>query len=902
MKSVSESRLPLRVPRPDLPQPRLAPEGATGAWDGVLPDTAARPTRLRSAPIPSYPPPYALVCPDRTTTAYEGELTYAVPPTLQASLSLGSAVLIPFGRGTATGYVTGYTEELSFSAEQLKAVDKVLAQEPAFDEAALRVARWMSSYYHCPLWECLASWVPHGWQIQGGAARRRYSLPSKDQNAVLRLMRDVMRSPRRIQILQLLAKAERPLNEKEMGRALEQPATKLRPLLETMLEAGQICAEEEAEADAKARVAPRKVLAARALSAPQEVLDKLIVRAPRRFAAWQHLAQKGDDMVPLAQLARETGLDHAAWRALAKAGLAEIGELEIAREVGRAIAEIEVEKPVQLSDEQRASVKAIVGALRASAEHAASDGAEAPATILLHGVTASGKTEVYLRTIEGCLTLGRRAVVIVPEIALTAQTVAIFRRRFGERVAILHSALSPGERFDEWRRARDGRADIVVGARSAVFAPCQNIGLFVMDEEHDGSYKQDSMPRYNARDVALKRAQMEGAVVVLGSATPSIESYYRAQKGEYGYVTMTQRVQSRPLPQVEIVDMTSEVRIGAVPALSRRLKNELIETVKRGEQVILFLNRRGFAPCVQCVGCGHVEKCPNCDVTLTFHRAQAALRCHHCDHSAAVIETCPKCKSWMIGFSGTGTEKVEAEVRDLLRENCVDGEVLRLDRDTTTTKGSHARIISEFRAGRAPVLIGTQMVTKGLDFPRVTLVGVISADTALNVPDFRAAERTFQLLTQVAGRAGRGTTPGRVLVQTLAADHPAILAAQNHDYLTFVTEEIGNRQNPPYPPFSHVVNVIASDESEGKALSRIQHLAMLFSETIARLEKSGQGGTELLGPVDCPLARVKNKYRFHLMLRDRNRPRLHKVLAVYDKMSREEREGLTIDVDAHSML
>jgi primosomal protein N' (replication factor Y) len=486
----------------------------------------------------------------------------------------------------------------------------------------------------------------------------------------------------------------------------------------------------------------------------------------------------------------------------------------------------------------------------------------------------------------------------VPEIALTAQTVEIFQRRFQERVAILHSALGAGERFDEWRRARSGKADIIVGARSAIFAPCRNLGLIIIDEEHDHSYKQDSTPRYHARDLALKRAAFDNAVVVLGSATPSLESYHHATRGEFGHIQMTQRVGHRVMPQVETVDMTGEANMGLLPPLSRRLKEELCEVVARGEQAILFLNRRGFATYVQCLECGHAERCENCDVTLTFHKGEGILRCHHCDFQRPVRQECPQCKGWMIGFTGTGTEKIEAEVEELFKRRQLETKILRLDRDTTMQKGAHARILTEFRHGRAQVLIGTQMVTKGLDFPNVTLVGVISADAALNVPDFRASERTFQLLAQVSGRAGRGDRPGRVLVQTLTTDHYAIEAACKHDYDLFVKQEIESRQSPCYPPFTHIVNVISSDEDMNMAKARLENLAIRFHEAIA---KEG-GGTELLGPVDCPLARVKNKFRFHLMLRDRNRPRLHRVLAVYDQLPTEARSGLIIDVDAMTTL
>ena len=600
--------------------------------------------------------------------------------------------------------------------------------------------------------------------------------------------------------------------------------------------------------------------------------------------------------------------------ALEKKGWIEISQLEQARVPTQQLPPPD-EKRVRLSLEQKAAVQKI-GELLNALNQNPQPPASSSQTLLLQGITASGKTEVYLHAIENCLQLGKRALVLVPEIALTAQTVEIFQRRFQERVAILHSALSAGERFDEWRKIRSSRADIVVGARSAIFAPIRDLGLIVMDEEHDHSYKQDATPRYHARDVALKRAQIEDAVLVLGSATPSLESWHRATKGEYSHVRLQARVSGRALPSVEVVDMTTEAKMGALPVLSSRLKVELCETVARGEQAIIFLNRRGFATYVQCVGCGYSERCPNCDVALTFHRAARELRCHHCGFVKNVPEECPQCKGWMLGFTGTGTEKVEAEVLQLLSKNSL-GEIktLRLDRDTTERKGAHGDILGRFRQGRAQILIGTQMVTKGLDFPNVTLVGVISADTALNVPDFRAAERTFQLLAQVSGRAGRGEKPGKVLIQTLATDHYAIESAILQNFEMFVEQEIAFRREPPYPPFAYVVNIVSSDEVLETARARIEQLALKFHDAIAAECKAGagstpnagqgdaaSGGCEILGPVECPIARVKNKFRFHLMLRDRNRPRLHRVLRAFDELPREARDGLMIDVDAMTIL
>jgi primosomal protein N' (replication factor Y) len=866
---------------------------------------------------------YARVVIDRAQSSRVGELTYGIPPALLGVLRPGFAVLVPFGRQTVTGYVVGFTHELEFDADQLRFISELASRSRIFDDSALRVARWMSAYYHCPLAECLACCMPQGWQAASVkkyayVGKRGSSLPTLGESLPAEVAPALARSPRRRKIAQILMDAARPLSAKEIAKLAAFPESAVSRALTTLTEENLVAESEELPS---AEIKPRRVRAASLsenFSLSRDEWEKLEKNAPRQFAALRRLqtharSEAGSTPTPTAALARDFGIEASALSALAKKGWIKIVHIEQQRTPTRQLPPPD-KKSVRLSSEQENAVQKISALLQAIHEKEKATSTNSH-TLLLQGVTASGKTEVYLHAIEICLQLKKRALVLVPEIALTAQTVEIFQRRFQERVAILHSALSAGERFDEWRKIRSGRADIVVGARSAIFAPIRDLGLIVMDEEHDHSYKQDATPRYHARDVACKRAQIEGAVLVLGSATPSLESWQRAMKGEYSHVRLKARVSGRALPEVEIVDMTEEAKMGALPVLSSRLKDELCATVARGEQAIIFLNRRGFATYVQCVGCGHSEQCPNCDIALTFHRAARELRCHHCGFVKGVPEECPQCQGWMLGFTGTGTEKVEAEVLQLLSK-CELSHVktLRLDRDTTERKGAHGDILGQFRAGRAQVLIGTQMVTKGLDFPNVTLVGVISADTALNVPDFRAAERTFQLLAQVAGRAGRGEKPGKVLIQTLATDHYAIESAVAQNFEMFVEQEIGFRRDPPYPPFSYIVNIVSSDEVLETARARIEQLALKFHDAVAAQAKAQRGSTpgnksdaagggcEILGPVECPIARVKNKFRFHLMLRDRNRPRLHRILRVFDELPREARDGLMIDVDAMTIL
>ena len=825
---------------------------------------------LPHSPAPSQ---FVLIEIDRSFAVAGQGFTYAIPERLRGELQIGHAVHVPFGPKTVTGYVTDFTDEVDFDARKLKPLSSIVSALPVFDETGLRLARWMSAYYHTPLNECLACLMPHGWQ---SATVKKYFYTGGDY-----IPDEIRRSPRQLQIALMLQKQSEPQTASAIEKHLGQK--NLGATLRKLVDANILGEINEFTAP---KLKPKMVKAARLAKAipiddPQrEVLFK---KAYKQGELYRRLEAKSTfDAIPLMELGGALGV----WRALEEKGLVELTTVEMQRRP--AAVPQEISAPVTLMPQQQNAVRIIAEALTEAK----------PSTILLHGVTASGKTEVYLAAIQKCLDAGKRALVLVPEIALTAQTVDIFQRRFGEKVAILHSALGGGERFDEWRRIRAGEADIIVGARSAVFAPCDNLGLIIIDEEHDNSYKQDNTPRYHARAVATRRAALGNAVLVLGSATPSMESFLAARQNKYTLIEMPQRVEGRNLPEVEIVDMTGSIKGGEMPILSERLKDEICETVRRNKQAILFLNRRGFATYVQCVGCGHVEQCPHCDVALTFHRGAGLLRCHHCGHAQQTPESCPECNGWMIGFTGTGTEKVEEEVQTLLSQRQLEHiHILRLDRDTTTTKGSHARILQQFREGKAHVLIGTQMVTKGLDFPDVTLVGVISADTGLNVPDFRASERTFQLLSQVAGRAGRGDSAGKVLIQTLTDDHPSIKAAQLHDYLLFADQELQQRQSPPYPPFSYLANLMVSDEDAAKAKARIEAIALHLESAINQ-----NGGTEMLGPVECPLTRVKGKFRYHILLRDRNRPRLHQVLNSLITVPAASLEGLLIDVDPMSIM
>lgn len=516
-------------------------------------------------------------------------------------------------------------------------------------------------------------------------------------------------------------------------------------------------------------------------------------------------------------------------------------------------------------------------------------------TILMHGVTGSGKTEVYIQAIEKAVSFGRQAIVLVPEISLTPQTVLRFRERFDD-VAVLHSHQSDVERHRHWRRIVRGEVQVVVGARSAIFAPLPHLGLIIIDEEHESSFKQDSAPRYHARDVAIERAEAEGVPLVLGSATPSLEAWQRAMTGDYQLVEMPRRVLDLPMPTVRTIDLREDAhrRTGS-GAISRPLAQAMEAALRDGGQVILLLNRRGFSTHVQCPACGFVLKCPDCDVALTFHRQQNVALCHWCDFQSEPPAVCPDCQNANIRYSGLGTQKLEAEVRARFPQH----ECLRMDTDTMRRPGSHEQALAKFRAGDVRILLGTQMIAKGLDFPNVTLVGVINADTALHWPDFRAAERTFHLVTQVAGRTGRSDRGGRVLVQTFSPEHPAIQAAVKHDYRMFASGELPQREALGYPPFGSMVRIVVRGEVDSATKAFAEHLGKLLKGSLKRLEVPHR----TIGPAPAPIAKLRGKYRYHLQLQSPHGDGLRQaVRPVLTGAAPPEEVQWIVDVDPLDMM
>jgi primosomal protein N' (replication factor Y) len=610
-------------------------------------------------------------------------------------------------------------------------------------------------------------------------------------------------------------------------------------------------------------------------------------RAPRQAAVYLDLLNNQPERLA-ASLYEKHGVDSTVLRQLEQRGLIERSEREFYR-APNLYAEGSAKLKHDLNDDQRAAYEAITGALDASQFH----------TFLLQGITGSGKTEVYLQAIERALALERTAIILVPEISLTPQTVGRFKARFQADIAVLHSGLGAGERYDEWRRAQRGEVRIVVGARSAIFAPLPRLGIIVVDEEHDTSYKQGESPRYHARDVAIMRAKLNDAVCVLGSATPSVESYFNSESGKSTRIELRKRATNALLPEVELVDMrTANREAGMALMVSRRLEEEIGARLATGGQVLLLLNRRGFAPFVLCPKCGWCAQCPDCNVTLTYHAKGAFLSCHYCNGRRDVPQVCDECHFNPLLYLGMGTQKIE----EYLQKSFPDARVERMDADTTSGKGGHAKILGRLAAGEIDVLVGTQMIAKGHDYPGVTLVGVVHADTGLGLPDFRAAETTFQLLTQVAGRAGRGDKPGRVVIQTFRPNHYAVQAAARHDYAAFFAREIQERRAAMYPPFRRMANLMI--ECEDPELAELC-AAILHRAAREHIVALGFDGLETLGPSPATIRRVKKLYRWNLGLLSKSPKRLNAlcraVRDAYTQDARTAKTKLKIDLDPYGM-
>ena len=750
---------------------------------------------------------------------------YAVPDSIPDAPRPGCRVLVPFRQRHLVGVVV---EPSDAPLARLRSIERVLDPVPALSPSMLEILREAAAEFLCPIGLALAAALPPGSAPRAltGLALTPRGRAALESGAARGAERDA---------LARLAEGGVALRELEAGGLDAAFWQRLeRDGLVTRARVGE-----------KPGARPPQVrCASLADGVHLEAALASLARAPRQAALLRHLATVGE--TPLAKLAPE--FDASLARQLARRGLVQIADRTAERDVfGEAR---EADHAVLLSPDQARALEPIEAAVR---ERRAE-------TFLLHGVTGSGKTEVYLRAVDAALRLGRQALVLVPEITLTHQIVARLRARFGDALAVLHSALTPGERSLQWQRLAGGAAPIAVGARSALFAPLENLGVIVIDEEHDGAYKNEEGFRYHARDLATRRAAHAGCPLVLGSATPSLETRYAADEGRVRRLSLPRRIGGRPLPAVEIVDLAREradAPRGRKLVLSRVLRRAMTEVLAEGGQTILFLNRRGFSTRVLCFECGHAERCPHCDLALVFHAREGSLRCHYCDHCEKPPDACRGCGAPETALLGIGTERVEEEVRASFPE----ARIARLDRDAASRRGVAQRVLSDLRARRIDVLVGTQMVAKGHDFPGVRLVGVVAADVGLHMPDFRAAERTFQLLTQVAGRAGRDATPGRVVIQTFVPGHYAIRPVREHDYEAFYAEEIAQRAALGLPPFRRLVQAIVQSEDEEAARRAAESLARAADEAAAGAEDYSR-----LGPAPAPLARLRGRHRVQLLV------------------------------------
>ncbi|MFC2069964.1 primosomal protein N' [Chloroflexota bacterium] len=789
--------------------------------------------------------------------------SYSIPSGL--SIGIGQAVWVPFGDRLLQGIVLELTDYPA--VEETRDIIGVIEPEPVLSRQRISLALWISEHYLSPLFDAVALMLPPGFErkaltfITASTILDGFdvsSLGTEQQRAI-----ELVREQGRISQKNL----EKILGQKNAQRIVSQ-----------LVRRGLFTRSYELEPiKAKPRMVSYLSLAVSTGEIRQEAVSLYIKGAVRQAALLDFLAERSET-VALSEARKNTKCDKATVDALVRKNLITVREIEVRRDPLSAQS-MNLSYPLTLTTAQKSSLDNISKSLGKKPDSRGE-------VFLLHGVTGSGKTEVYLQALTEAVKLGKRGIVLVPEISLTPQTIERFVSRFPGKVAVLHSQLSLGERFDEWQRIKNGEVDVVIGPRSAVFAPQPDLGLIVIDEEHEWTYKQHELsPRYQARDVAVKLAELTGATVVLGSATPDVESYYLAQNGEYNLLELTERVTPRensPLPDVEVVDLREELKAGNRSMFSRSLSEAINRAIAGEEQVMLFLNRRGAATFVQCRDCGFVVECRRCNVPMTYHLDEDILVCHQCNYRIPVPQLCPQCRSRRIKFLGVGTQKLEQETKKAFPR----ARLLRWDSDAIRGKDSHREILEKFRSHQADILIGTQMITKGLDLPRVTLVGVVNADTALNLPDFRAGERTFQLLCQVAGRAGRGPLGGKAIIQSYSPEHYSVQAAAGHDYKMFYEKEIGYRRQLQYLPFSRLASLVYAHKNDDACQREAERMSRTISEEV---ESRGIAGISIIGPAPAFIHRLRGRFRWQIFLRGSDLSDFLSQIPVP--------QGWTIDVD-----
>lgn len=800
---------------------------------------------------------------DNTSKEVDKPFDYLIPENMDSLVKIGMRVIVPFGGGNKyiEGYILNIKEESEFGIEKLKSIVDLIDDTIYFTEEMQKLAFYLKERYMCTLGEAFRMIMPTGVNIK--------------ENLFIKLRTDIAgidnnlkeRHSKLIKYLNGSTEYIKFKSDRKYGLT--------RAMLYNGENDGIIEIKRNIEQNVNKKIT--EIYRIKDYKEAYSFISEGSKKYKKQIEVLNAMIQNGDCLC-LGELCRKYECSSSVIKGLELKGLLLKDRIEVYRNpsdksyhFGR----------VELTVEQKNAVMTILNNYK-----------KGKAVTLIHGVTGCGKTEIYLNLVERTIKKGYGAIVMVPEIALTPQTLERFKGRFGDVVAILHSKLSDGERYDEWRRIKNGDVQVVVGARSAVFAPVKHLKLIIMDEEHEYSYKSEVTPKYLTREIAEFRIKSNNGLLILGSATPSIECYYKAMSGEYGLVEIQKRINDRSLPEVKIINMCDELKKGNKSIFSIELLNSIKTNLDKGEQTILFLNRRGHSTFVSCRSCGYVSKCVNCDVSLTYHVHNNKLVCHYCGSEYDIPSTCPKCGSKYIKYFGAGTEKIEMEIKKLFPK----ARILRMDFDTTRKKGEHERIYNDFKENKGDILIGTQMISKGMDFRNVTLVGIVAADTTLNFPDFRAAERTFQLLTQVSGRAGRGELKGKVIAQTYDPDHYSILLASKHDYVSFYKKEIELRRILKNPPFSDILYITLTSANEELLINTCMKIGAEIQNIIDKKV------AEVLGPAPCSLAKIKKNYRWHIILKGIVFPYCSTVDKVLHSMLHGSKVNYNMDINPYSIV
>ncbi|WIV10799.1 primosomal protein N' [Proteiniborus sp. MB09-C3] len=776
---------------------------------------------------------------DNASSSTDRFYTYIVPEGYKEDVEIGKKTLVPFGIGNklVEGIIVNIISDTDIDYKRIKPIKSIFNDDLILSKNLVKLGFWMKDKYLAQYTDIFRTMMPSGTTNKVIEIINLVSNEEEDYKKI--------KSKNQLRIIDYLKEH----GEAELQQIREATGIKnINSSIDSLVKSEIVEITKKVNSDVNIKY-EKFVKTCFCPADTEAILGALAKNATKQIEIIKYL--KDIESISLKNMMINTNCSLSSLKSLEEKGYVEIIDMEVKRDA--ITKEIAPYNKVKLTKEQKDCVDNIYNDYLENGF----------SKYLIHGVTGSGKTEVYLQLIERVLEEGKQAIVLVPEISLTPQTVERFAGRFRNNVAVLHSRLSNGERYDEWRKIKEGEVQIAVGARSAIFAPFDNLAFIIIDEEHEASYKSSMNPKYNAIELGEKRCEIEGATLVLGSATPSMESYYRAKQKEYKLLELPNRVNSKEMPKIEVIDMKKELDNGNKSMFSNALYNSIVETLKARKQAILFLNRRGFSTFISCRKCGYVVKCKECDISLTYHMAQNILKCHYCGYTLKPPTICPSCNSRYIKYFGTGTQRVEEEVKRLFPH----ARTARMDMDTTTAKGSHEKILGKMKRGDIDILIGTQMISKGLDFPNVTLVGIIAADLTLNIPDFKASERTFQLLTQVGGRAGRGEYDGKVVLQTYEPEHYSIMTAKSHDYISFYNKEISIRKEFNYPPFTDIINIIISGENEKDTYNISNSIAEDIRREIYQETNNLELREAVIGPMEAPIYRIKGKYRRQIIIK-----------------------------------